>query len=83
MFRLKALSLTLAVAGLMLSACGSSNSSSSSSSAAASSSTSAAGAPSTSSSKATLSPIRLSLIADMDFPPGRRLAGDGTTGPGC
>lgn len=69
MFRLKALSLTLAVAGLMLSACGSSNSSSSSSSAAASSSTSAAGAPSTSSSKATLSPIRLSLIADMDFPP--------------
>jgi branched-chain amino acid transport system substrate-binding protein len=69
MFRLKALSLTLAVTGLVLSGCGSSNSSSTSSSAASSSSTSAASAPSTSSSKATLSPIHLSLIADMDFPP--------------
>ena len=69
MLRLKALSFALAVAGLVLSGCGSSNSSSSNSSASSSSGTSAASASSTSSSKATLSPIHLSLIADMDFPP--------------
>jgi branched-chain amino acid transport system substrate-binding protein len=74
--RLKAVSLTLAVAALIVSGCGSSSSSSSSSagssSAAGSSAaatSSSASAPGTSSSKATGTPIHLSLIADMDFPP--------------
>lgn len=68
--RLKALSLTLSIAALIAVGCGSSSSSTTSSSAAASSSSSAtSSAPSTASSKATGSPIKLSLIADMDFPP--------------
>lgn len=69
--RLKALSLTLAIAAFVAAGCGSSSSSSSSASAPASSaSSSTSTAASTSSgSKATGSPIKLSLIADMDFPP--------------
>ena len=65
--RLKALSLTLLIAAIIAAGCGSSSSSTTSSSAAASSSSSATS--SAASSKATGSPIKLSLIADMDFPP--------------
>jgi branched-chain amino acid transport system substrate-binding protein len=67
--RVKALSLTLALAALIAAGCGSSSSSSSSSSAASGSSSTTAAAASTASSKATGTPIHLSLIADMDFPP--------------
>ena len=66
--KLKALSLTFAMAALIAAGCGSSSSSSSSSTAPASSS-SATTSAATGSSKATGSPIHLSLIADMDFPP--------------
>lgn len=68
--RLKALSLTLAVAALVAAGCGSSNSSSTTSSAASSSSSATTSTAAASSSKpASGSPIHLSLIADMDFPP--------------
>ena len=68
--RLKALSLTLTMMAAVIAAgCGSSSSSSSSSTAAASSSSATTSAANTASSKATGSPIHLSLIADMDFPP--------------
>jgi branched-chain amino acid transport system substrate-binding protein len=61
------LSLTLGVAALIAAGCGSSSSSSSTAASSASSATTSAA--STASPKATGTPIHLSLIADMDFPP--------------
>ena len=70
--RLKAVSLSLGIAALIASGCGSSSSSSTSSaaaSAASSTSSTSAATSASSGSTATGSPIKLSLIADMDFPP--------------
>jgi branched-chain amino acid transport system substrate-binding protein len=67
--RFKALTLTLAVTAIVAAGCGSSSSSSSKSSTAPSASGTTTSAASTSSSSATGTPIHLSLIADMDFPP--------------
>jgi branched-chain amino acid transport system substrate-binding protein len=70
--RLKALLLTLALTALIASGCGSSSKSSSSSTASPSTSSSSSAASSSSTpsgSAAKGSPIHLSLIADMDYPP--------------